>query len=104
MCIRISFKEMVYLCKQNVREEQLQVCLKLYMWFVMSGSLCPRSVNVAASEVERYADYVQGSSRYAWDKVVWRYLLDTIKDMQRRQSSDVSQVQFNGFSLLLQAG
>ena len=93
---------MVYLCEQNAREEQLQVWLKLYTWFVMSGVLFPRGVYVAAWELERYADDVQGLSRYAWAEAVWRYLVDAIEDMQRRLSSDVSQIQCNGFSLLLQ--
>ena len=57
---------------------------------------------VAAWEIERYADDVQGMAQYAWAEAVWRYLVDAIEDMQRRLSNPVSEIQFNGFSLLLQ--
>ena len=93
---------MMYLCEQNAREEQPQVWLKLYTWFVMSGLLFPRGVYVAAWELEHYADDVEGLIRYAWAEAVWRYLVDAIEDMQCRLSSDVSQIKFIGFSLLLQ--
>jgi len=92
---------MVYLCEQNDGEEQLQIWLKLYTWFVMSGMLFPRGVYVAAWELERYANDVEGLARYAWAEAVWRYPVDAIEDMQSRLSSDVSQLQFNGFLLLL---
>ena len=45
---------------------------------------------------------MEGLSRYAWAEAMWRYLVDAIEDMQRRLTSDVSQIQFNGFSLPLQ--
>jgi len=93
---------MVQLCEQNDGEEQLQLWLKLYTWVVMSGILFPRGVYVAAWELERYADDVQGMAQYAWAEAVWRYLVDAMEDMQRRLSSPVSEIQFNGFSLLLQ--
>ena len=63
--------------------------------------LFPRAVYGAAWELERYADDVQGMSRYAWAEAVWWYLVDAIEDTQRRLSRPVSQIQFNGFSLLL---
>ena len=92
---------MMYLCEQNDGEEQLELWLKLYTWLVMSALLFPRGVYGAAWELDQYEDNVQGMSRYAWPKTVWRYLVDAIKDMQRMLTCPVSQIQFNGFSLLL---
>ena len=68
---------------------------------MLSGLLFPRAVYGAAWDLERYANGVQGMSRYTWAKAVWQYLVDAIEDMQRRLSNRVSQIQFNGFFLLL---
>ena len=69
---------------------------------MLSGLLFPWGVYGAAWELEWYADDVQGMSRYAWLEVVRRYLVDAIEDMQCSQTYVVSQIQLNGFSLLLQ--
>jgi len=78
------------------------VWLKLYAWFVLSGVLFLRSVYAAAWELERYADDVGGMSKYAWAEAIWQYLVEALDDMQCRLQHAVSEIQFNGFSLLLQ--
>jgi len=57
---------MVQLCEQNDGQEQLQIWLKLYTWFVMSGMLFPRGVYAIALELERYADDVRGWVGMHW--------------------------------------
>ena len=93
---------MMYLCAQNDGEEQLELWLKLCTWFMLSGQLFPRGVYGATWELERYADEMQGMSRYAWAEAMWPYLADAIEEMEHRLTCLVSQIQFNGFSLLLQ--
>lgn len=60
----------------------------------------PHSVYQAAWELQRHANDVQGVSGYAWVKAVWRYLVQCLDDMQSRLCSPISQLQFNGFSVL----
>ncbi|KAJ8430269.1 hypothetical protein Cgig2_030668 [Carnegiea gigantea] len=74
----------VYLCEQNAREEQLDLWLKLFTWLILSGLMFPCSVYGAAWELQRYANDVQGMSRYAWAEAVLRYLVQCLDDMQRR--------------------
>jgi len=39
---------MLYLCERNGGDEQLELRLKLYAWFLLSGLFFPRSVYTAA--------------------------------------------------------
>ena len=93
---------MVNLCERYGAEEEVELWLKMYAWFVLSGVFFPRGVYVAAWELERYANDVGGMSKYAWAEAIWRYLVESLDDMQRRLANAVSEIQFNGFSLLLQ--
>jgi len=99
-----SVAAMVYLLERDAGEEQLELWLKLYAWFVLSGLLFPRAVYKAAWELQRYANDVRRIGRYAWAEAVWRYMVQSLDDMQRRLANPVSHVQFNGFCLLLQVG
>ena len=93
---------MVYQCERFAGEEHLPLWLKMYTWFVLSGVFFPRGVYVAAWELERYANDVAGMSQYAWAEAIWRYLVEALDDMQRRLPHAASEIQFNGFSTLLQ--
>ena len=57
---------------------------------------------VCAERIEGESNDVAGMSNYAWAEAIWRYLVDALDDMQRRLAHAVSEIQFNGFSLLLQ--
>jgi len=93
---------MVYLWERSAGEEQLQLWQKTYAWFVPSGVFFPRDVDAAAWELERSANDVARMSKYAWAEAIWRYLVEALDDMQRRLAHAVSEIQFNGFLLLLQ--
>ena len=93
---------MLYLCERYAGEEHLELWQKMYAWFVLSGVFFSRGVYAAAWEMERYANDVAGMSNYAWAEAKWRYLVGALDDMQRRLAHAVSEIQFNGFSLLLQ--
>jgi len=93
---------MLYVCERYTREEHLELWQKMYAWFVLSGVFFSRGVYAAAWEMERYANDVAGMSNYAWAEAKWRYLVGALDDMQRRLAHAVSEIQFNGFSLLLQ--
>ncbi|KAJ8428199.1 LOW QUALITY PROTEIN: hypothetical protein Cgig2_031476 [Carnegiea gigantea] len=80
---------MVYLCEKNVQEEQLELWLKLYTWLVLSGLLFPRTVHGAMWELQRYANDVHDMSRYAWTEAMWRYMVHSLDDMQRRMCNPV---------------
>ena len=45
---------------------------------------------------------VRGLGEYAWAEAVWRVLVEAVEEMQRKLEGHVSDVQMNGFSLLLQ--
>jgi len=93
---------MVYLCERYAGEEHLQLWQKMYAWFVLSGVFFPQGLYAAAWEKERYANDVAGMSKYAWAEAIWRYLVEALDDMERRLAHVGSEIQFNGFSLLLQ--
>jgi len=93
---------MVYVCERYAGEEHLELWQKMYAWFVLSSVFFPRGMYAAAWEMERYANDVARMSNYAWAEAIWRYLVDALDDMQRRLAHAVSEIQFNGFSLLLQ--
>ena len=93
---------MVYLCEHYSGADQLELWMKMYAWFVLSGVFFPQGVYGAASELERYANDVGGMSNYAWAKAIWRYLVESLDDMRRTLAHVVSETQFNRFLLLLQ--
>jgi len=68
---------------------------------VLSGVFFPRSMYATARELERYANDMEGMSKYAWAEAIWSYLVESLDDMQRRLVYAMSEIQFNGFSLLL---
>lgn len=78
----------------------MDLWLKLFTWFVLSGLMFPHSVYQATWELQRPANDVQGVSRYAWVKAVWQYLVQCLDDVQRRLCNSISQLQFKGFSVL----
>lgn len=46
---------------------------------------------------------VDGMTEYAWTEAVWRVVVETIKDTQRKLSNGpLSKVQLNGFCVLIQ--
>ncbi|KAJ8437820.1 hypothetical protein Cgig2_013436 [Carnegiea gigantea] len=94
------FKNYIKVMKQlldaNNEPEKVELWLSLYAWMVMSGLMFPRTPYGAA-----WSD-VRGLGKYAWAEAVWCLLIEAVEEMQQKLEGHVSDVQMNGFSLLLQ--
>jgi len=86
----------------NKEPEKLGLRLSLYAWRVMSGVMFPRIPYKAAWSVQKYMEDVHGMGEYAWAEAVWHILVEAIEEMQWKLEGPVSDVQMNGFSLLIQ--
>ena len=52
--------------------------------------------------MKKYIEDVRELGEYAWIEAVWRVLIEAIEEIQRKLEGPVSDVQMNGFSLLIQ--
>ncbi|KAJ8441664.1 hypothetical protein Cgig2_019051 [Carnegiea gigantea] len=95
-------KVMKKLLDANNEPEKVELWLSLYAWMVMSGLMFPRTSYGAAWSMQTYMQDVRRLGEYAWAEAVWRVLIEAVEEMQRKLEGHVSDVQMNGFSLLLQ--
>lgn len=93
---------MAKLCEENNGDEQVGLWLRLYVFMVLSGVLFPRTPYEAAWSMLHYIEDVDGMASYAWVEAMWRVLVETMEDTQRIDGS-LSEVQLNGFCLIIQA-
>jgi len=91
------------LCEANRGEDQVGLWLQLFALMVMSGLIFSRTPYGAAWGVEKYVHDVTGLAKYNWAKAVWRVLVKSLDEIQQKLARrDVSDVQMNGFTLLIQ--
>ncbi|KAJ8429560.1 hypothetical protein Cgig2_010273 [Carnegiea gigantea] len=62
----------------------------------------PRIPYGATWSMQKYMEEVHGMGEYVWAETVWRILVEAIEEMQWKLEGPVSDVQINGFSLLIQ--
>ncbi|KAJ8429744.1 hypothetical protein Cgig2_023133 [Carnegiea gigantea] len=86
----------------NKEVEKLGLWLSLHAWMVMSGGMFPRTPYGAAWSVQTSMEDIHGLGEYAYAEAVWRVVMEAIEDMQRKLEGPISDVQMNGFSLLIQ--
>ena len=51
--------------------------------------------------MQKYMEDAGRMGEYAWAEAVWRVLVETREEMQRKLEGPVFDVQMNGFSLLI---
>ncbi|KAJ8435238.1 hypothetical protein Cgig2_015641 [Carnegiea gigantea] len=100
--IKIVELVMKKLLDANKEPKKLGLWLSLYAWRVMSGVMFPRTPYGAAWSVQKYMEDVRGMGEYASAETMWRVLVEAIEEMQRKLEGLISDVQMNGFSLLIQ--
>jgi len=94
---------MVSLCEEHSADDQVGVWMKMYAFLVFSGVLFPRTPYGAAWNLLQYVEDIDGSGEYAWAEAVWRMVVVTIEDTQRKLfEGPISEVQLNGFCVLIQ--
>ena len=98
---RNYIKVMKKLLDANKEPKKLEMWLSLYAWRVMSGVMFPRTPYGTAWSVQKYMEDVRRMNEYAWAEAVWRVLVEAIEEIQRKLEGSVSDVQMNGFSLLI---
>jgi len=77
--------------------------LQIYAFFILSGVLFLRTPYGAAWSLLHYVEDMNAMREYAWAEAVWRVLVETIEDTQKKLSeSPLSEVQLNGFCVLIQ--
>jgi len=94
---------MVLLCEEYSADDQVGVWIKMYAFMVFSGVLFPRTPYGAAWNVLQYVEEIDTSGEYAWAEAMWRMVVETIEDTQRKLfEGPISEVQLNGFSVHIQ--
>ncbi|KAJ8434758.1 hypothetical protein Cgig2_019683 [Carnegiea gigantea] len=69
---------MAALCEENSEDDQVGLWVRIYAFMILSGVLFPRTPYEAACED------IEGMGQYNWAKAVWRVVVDTIEDTQRK--------------------
>ncbi|KAJ8437549.1 hypothetical protein Cgig2_017902 [Carnegiea gigantea] len=70
---------------------------------VISGVLFPRTPYGATWGMLHYTENIEQMGQYNWAEAVWRVVVETIEDTQKKLcAGPLSDVQLNGFSLLIQ--
>ena len=94
---------MVALCEECSADDRVGVWMKIYAFMVLSGVLFPRTPYGAAWNLLQYVEDIDRMGEYAWAEAVWRVLVETIEDTQRKlYEGPISEVQLNGFCVLIQ--
>jgi len=77
--------------------------MKMYAFMVLGGVLFLRTPYGAAWNLLQYVEDIDRMGEYAWAEAVWRVLVETIEDTQRKlYEGPISEVQLNGFCVLIQ--
>ncbi|KAJ8423069.1 hypothetical protein Cgig2_009338 [Carnegiea gigantea] len=88
---------MASLAQEFNGEDQVGIFLRLYSWLVLSGVLFPWSLYGANWHMLGYADAPETLGQYAWAEAVWRDVVETMEDTQRKLYSGLlSKIQLNG--------
>ncbi|KAJ8425651.1 LOW QUALITY PROTEIN: hypothetical protein Cgig2_011318 [Carnegiea gigantea] len=95
-------KAMKKLLDANKELEKRGLWLSLYTWRAMSGLMFLRTPYGATWSVQKYIEDVRRMGEYAWAEAVWHVPVEAIEQMQRKLELPISDVQMNGFSLLIQ--
>ena len=67
----------------------------------MSGLFFPRTPYVLAWGVQKYVKDVGGLGQYSYAEALWRVLVESLEEMQKKLcTGEVFNVQMNGFTLL----
>jgi len=75
----------------------------MYAFMIMSGILFPGTPYGAAWGMLRYVEDIQRMGEYNWPQAVWRFVVETIEDTQKKLcAGPLTEVQLNGFCLLIQ--
>ena len=94
---------MAELCEEISDDERVGQWLQMYAFMILSGVLFPRTPYGAAWTLLQYVEDMNAMGEYAWAEAVWRVLVETIEDTQKKLSeSPLSEVQLNGFCVLIQ--
>jgi len=94
---------MAKLCEKNNGDKEVGLWLRLYVFMVLSGVLFPRTSYRAVWSMLHYVEDVDEMAGYAWAEAVWRVLVETMEDTQRKLADGpLSKLQLNGFCLLIQ--
>lgn len=72
---------MVALCAENNREDRVRLWVRIYMFFILSGVLFPRTPYGASWGMLYYVEDIEGMGQYNWAEAVWRVVAEMIEDM-----------------------
>jgi len=93
---------MVALCEEYSSDDGVGVWMKIYAFMVLSGVLFPCTPYGAEWNLLQYVEDIDTMGEYAWAEAVWRVLVETIEDTQRKLcEGPISEVQLNGFCVLI---
>ncbi|KAJ8432891.1 LOW QUALITY PROTEIN: hypothetical protein Cgig2_014478 [Carnegiea gigantea] len=91
---------MVALCDENNTDDRVGVWVKIYAF---SGVLFPCTLYGVGWGMLHYTENIKQMRQYNWAEVVWRVVVATIEDTQKKLcAGPLSEVQLNGLSLLIQ--
>jgi len=91
------------LCEANKGQDQLGLWLQLLAWMVISGLFFLRTPCGATWGVQKYVQDVEGLALYNWVEAVWDIFLESLEETQQNlEREDMSDVQMNGFTPLIQ--
>ena len=94
---------MASLCEDTSDDDRVGLWLQIYAFMILSGVLFPRTPYGAAWSLLHYVADINTMREYAWAEAVWRVLVETIEDTQKKLSEGpLSEVQLNGFCVLIQ--
>ena len=94
---------MAELCEENSDDDRVGLWLQIYAFVILSGVLHPCTPYGAAWTLLHYVEDMNEIREYAWAEAVWRVLVETIEDTQKKLSKGpLSEVQLNGFCVLIQ--
>ena len=92
----------VVLCEENIADDCVLMWIKIYAFTVLSGVLFPRAPYGARWGMLHYTENIQQIGPYNWAETVWRVIVETTVDTQKKLcAGPLSEVQLNGFSPLI---
>ncbi|KAJ8421573.1 hypothetical protein Cgig2_028557 [Carnegiea gigantea] len=94
---------MVALCEENKEDDRVRLSVRIYAFTIMSGVLFPGAPYGVAWGMLQYVEDIQRIGEYNWAEAVWRVVVNTIEDTQKKLcAGPLTEVQLNGFCLLIQ--
>ncbi|KAJ8428681.1 LOW QUALITY PROTEIN: hypothetical protein Cgig2_006355 [Carnegiea gigantea] len=72
------------LYEENAEKDRVGIWLRPYAFIILSGMFFPRTPYGAAWSLIQYANDVEGIGQYAWAEAIWRVVVDTIEDTQKK--------------------